>query len=454
VSRVRTISPAWRQLLGRRQRPRCRPGHAVQLLQSGAEFFPALEAAIHSARESVWIETYIFHDDASGRRIARALGRAVARGVAVRLVVDGFGTGMPAGEVGQVLAAERVELRIFRPLRRWRLERQALRRLHRKLALIDSAVLFVGGINLIDDHEDPVRGRLEAPRLDFALRVRGPLVEEAVSAMAQVWRRAQPVRWPALTQGSPEMPRAAPAGEGGPVGAAQASAAAALGLELEALSAAAASRSASKADPGALAEPALTTATREVRAAFAERDNFRHRRTIERAYLRAIGQARTEVLIACAYFFPGAKFRRALAEAAARGVRVRLLLQGRIEYRLPHFGTLALHEELLRAGVEIIEYQPGFLHAKLALADQWFTLGSSNIDPFSLLLAREANVIVQDDAMAAVLRARIEQAIAEGGRPVRWSHIVARPWWVRAAALGAAFVLRLGVALSGRGLRY
>ena len=384
----------------------------MQLLQSGAEFFPALEAAIDAARDSVWIETYIFHDDASGRRIARALGRAVARGVGVRLVVDGFGTGMPAGEVGQVLAGAQVEVRIFRPLRRWRLERQALRRLHRKLALIDSTELFVGGINLIDDHEDPVRGWLEAPRLDFALGVRGPLVEEAMSAMAQVWRRAHPVRWPALPQGASAIRTTSEAG------------------------------------------PALSTPTRQVRAAFAERDNFRHRRTIERAYLRAIGQARTEVLIACAYFFPGAKFRRALAEAVARGVRVRLLLQGRIEYRLPHFGTLALHEELLRAGVEIIEYQPGFLHAKLALADQWFTLGSSNIDPFSLLLAREANVIVRDDAMAAVLRARIEQAIAEGGKPVRWSHIVARPWWVRAAALGAAFMLRIGVALSGRGLRY
>ena len=371
-----------------------------------------LEAAIDAARDSVWIETYIFHDDASGRRIAFALSRAVARGVRVRLVVDGFGTGTPAGEVGQALAGARVEVRIFRPLRRWRLERQALRRLHRKLALIDSAELFVGGINLIDDREDPVRGRLEAPRLDFALAVRGPLVEEAVSAMTQVWRRAHPVRWPALPRGASAMLATSEAG------------------------------------------PALCTPTRQVRAAFAERDNFRHRRTIERAYLRAIGQARTEVLIACAYFFPGAKFRRALAEAVARGVRVRLLLQGRIEYRLPHFGTLSLHEELLRAGVEIIEYQPGFLHAKLALADQWFTLGSSNIDPFSLLLAREANVIVRDDAMAAVLRGRIEQAIAEGGKPVRWSHIAARPWWVRAAALGAAFMLRIGVALSGRGLRY
>jgi cardiolipin synthase len=406
------MSPAWRQLLGRRQRPRLRPGHAVRLLQSGAEFFPVLEAAIDAARDSVWIETYIFHDDASGRRIAFALSRAVARGVRVRLVVDGFGTGTPAGEVGQALAGARVEVRIFRPLRRWRLERQALRRLHRKLALIDSAELFVGGINLIDDREDPVRGRLEAPRLDFALAVRGPLVEEAVSAMTQVWRRAHPVRWPALPRGASAMLATSEAG------------------------------------------PALSTPTRQVRAAFAERDNFRHRRTIERAYLRAIGQARTEVLIACAYFFPGAKFRRALAEAVARGVRVRLLLQGRIEYRLPHFGTLSLHEELLRAGVEIIEYQPGFLHAKLALADQWFTLGSSNIDPFSLLLAREANVIVRDDAMAAVLRGRIEQAIAEGGKPVRWSHIAARPWWVRAAALGAAFMLRIGVALSGRGLRY
>ena len=430
MNRVRTMSPSWRQLLGR---PRMRPGHSVRLLQSGAEFFPALEEAIDSARQSVWIETYIFHSDASGCRIARALERASARGVAVRLVVDGFGTGMPTGEVGQVLAAAGLELRIFRPLRRFRPERQALRRLHRKLALIDSVELFVGGINLIDDHEDPVRGRLESPRLDFAVSVSGPLVLDAASAMAQVWRRAQPVAF-AVSRLKPDF--AATEAAAGETGKLMSGAAAAISI------------------PSHATAPISVNVTRRVRAAFAERDNFRHRRTIERAYLRAIGRARTEVLIACAYFFPGAKFRRALAEAARRGVRVRLLLQGQIEYRLPHFGTLALHEELLRAGVEIIEYQPGFLHAKLALADQWFTVGSSNIDPFSLLLAREANVIVQDEALAAALRARVEQAIAEGGRPVRWSHILARPWWVRAAALGAAFVLRIGVALSGRGLRY
>jgi cardiolipin synthase len=409
----------------------------VRLLHSGAEFFPALERAIDGAVESIAIETYIFHDDPSGLRIANAIAGAAARGVRVRVVVDGFGTGAPQGMVGAVLAAAPLELRVFRPLSRWRLGRQALRRLHRKLALIDDTTLFVGGINLIDDHVDPVRGVLDSPRLDFAMAVRGPLVEDAARTMRRVWRRSHgstvpPSRQPSRFTQRPLVPmpprvdtvRATPAPSDAVVAPAEATA------------------------------DTIALATQGVRAAFAERDNWRNRRTIERAYLRAMGQARKDIIIACAYFFPGAKFRRALAEAAARGVRVRLLLQGRIEYRLPHFGTLALHEELLQAGVEVFEYQPGFLHAKLALADHWFTIGSSNIDPFSLLLAREANVIVRDPALATALRACIERAIAEGGKPVRWSHIVARPWWVRAAAIAAAFVLRVGVALSGRGLRY
>ncbi len=423
MSVTRVMPPAWRRWLGRRRRPVLRQGHQVQLLQSGAEFFPALERAIHAAVDSVWIETYIFNDDESGQRIASALASAARRGVEVRVVVDGYGTGEPRGEIARLLASAPLDLRVFRPLARWRFNRQALRRLHRKLALIDAATLFAGGINLIDDHQDPDRGRLDSPRLDFAIEVRGPLVDQAVVAMRRVWRRATLLRGAGASRGAataqawPPVVETVPLPTDRPHGLVEA--------------------------PGRL-----------VRAAFVERDNWRHRQTIERTYLRAIGAARHDVLIACAYFFPGAKFRRALSEAAARGVRVRLLLQGQIEYRLPHFGTLSLHEELLRAGVEIIEYQPGFLHAKLALADQWLTVGSSNIDPFSLLLAREANVIVHDAQTAAALRSRVEQAIAEGGVPVGWSHIVSRPWWVRLAAHGAALILRIGVAVSGRGLRY
>ena len=408
----------WRALFGRgKRRPVLSPGHDMRLLQSGEAFFPALEAAIDSAQKSVWIETYIFNDDRSGRRIAAALSRAAARGVEVRLVVDGFGTGAPRGEIAQRLGSAPVQIRQFRPVARWRITRRALRRLHRKLVLIDERTGFVGGINLIDDYVDPVRGRLEAPRLDFALELRGPLLEQQRTAMQSVWSKAQPLTLAGASSHEPLSAPETPATEAG------------------------------RGSADLLFHSG-------VRAAFVERDNWRNRRTIERAYLRAIGAARSEVVIACAYFFPGARFRRALVEAVRRGVRVRLLLQGKIDHPIAHFGMLALYEDLLRAGIEIIEYQPSFLHAKLALADQWFTVGSSNIDPFSLLLAREANVIAVDASAAEEIRACIERAIEQGGRVVRWSHVLRRPWWLRAATLLAYLALRAGVAISGRGLRY
>ena len=153
------------------------------------------------------------------------------------------------------------------------------------------------------------------------------------------------------------------------------------------------------------------------RAAFLVRDNLWHRNDIEDAYLDAIGRARSEILIASSYFFPGLRFRRALAEAAARGVRVILLLQGRVEYRLLHYASRALYGALLDAGVEIHEYHKSFLHAKVAVIDRrWATVGSSNIDPFSLLLAREANVVVDDEAFASELRASLQRRDGRAAR--------------------------------------
>jgi cardiolipin synthase len=184
------------------------------------------------------------------------------------------------------------------------------------------------------------------------------------------------------------------------------------------------------------------------------RDNLANRRAIERAYLRAIGRARREVLIANAYFVPGRRFRRALREAAGRGVRVRLLLQGRAEYALPHLATQALYDPLLAAGVEIVEYHRSFLHAKVAVIDDWATVGSSNIDPFSLLLAREANVMVFDAGFAATLRERLLASMAEGGRPVVHDEHARRPWTHRLAGWFATRMLRLGVVVSGHRNRY
>ncbi|MBI3367922.1 MAG: cardiolipin synthase ClsB, partial [Burkholderiales bacterium] len=189
-----------------------------------------------------------------------------------------------------------------------------------------------------------------------------------------------------------------------------------------------------------------------MRAAFLVRDNLRQRRAIERAYVEAIGAARQRVDIVCPYFYPGRVFRVALKRAARRGVSVRLLLQGKLDYRFAGLAAQALYDELMAVGVRIFEYTPAFLHAKVALVDDdWATVGSSNIDPLSLLLNLEANVIVRDAAFSVTLAQRFEQA-------VQVSHEVTAPelgtgWWALLqrglVAWAAYWFLRLA-GMSGR----
>lgn len=408
--------------------PVLRAGHQIELLESGADFFPALEAAIDGARHEIHLETYILNDDASGRRVMAALARAGARGVSVKLAVDGFGTPRISRELRALFKGSGVHLRVFRPeRRRFSLDRRRLRRLHRKLVVIDRELAFVGGINLLDDRVDPNHGVLERPRLDFAVAVRGPLVSDAYAAVRRVWRRLHPRAL--LAPWQPDEPTAdEPTADEQP--ASQTGALVQLPAEHDLQS-----------STGMLAMLVL-------------RDNFRFRRKIEHEYLAAIAAARREIIIANAYFFPGIRLRRALMRAAARGVRVTLLLQGLVEYRLQHYASQALYDELLRAGIEIVEYKASFLHAKAAVADDWATVGSSNIDPFSLLLAREANVVIRDAGFAAHLRTRIMAAIQTGGQPVLALHHARRSLPVRMMNWFAYGVLRVGVALSGRAARY
>lgn len=380
-----------------------------RLLRSGVEFFPALLEAIAAAREEVLLETYIFSKDRTGDQVATALAKAATRGVQVHVVVDGFGTRAVPPEYVQGWASAGVKVQVFSPVPALlTLDRERLRRLHRKLACVDGEVGFVGGINVLDDHWDPNHGSLEHPRLDYAVRVEGHLAQEVRETMHRLWEQ---VSAPGALERN-------------------------LGVHLRSM-------------------PGSTSARRAPGYSGARlvlRDNFTHRRAIERAYLRAIGQARREVLIATAYFFPGRRFRRALREAAARGVRVRLLLQGRIEYLLPHRAAQAMHDSLLARGIEIHEYKRSFLHAKVAVIDDWATVGSSNIDPFSLLLSREANVVVEDRAFAQLLRQGLDQEIREGAQQVLMDHVRRRPWWQRLSGWLAYGLLRLGVRVSGERL--
>jgi cardiolipin synthase len=181
------------------------------------------------------------------------------------------------------------------------------------------------------------------------------------------------------------------------------------------------------------------------------RDNLRNRNRIERTYRKAIADARTEVLIANAYFLPGGKLRRALIHAATRGVRVRLLLQGRYEYFMQYHGARTVLGVLLAAGIEIHEYSVGFLHAKVAVVDgRWATVGSSNLDPLSLLLAREANVVVDDVTFAQSLRACLEVAINTQGTRLDAQTFAQRPWGQRLLDRLAFGVMRLLLLLAGR----
>ena len=390
-------------------RPTIHAGNRIDLLVNGDEYFPALLAAIDGAHRSVLLETYIFADDKIGERMVDALAAATGRGVDVRVLVDGFGGGEHARRMQADLAVHGVQVRIFRPERWWRLERKLLRRLHRKLAVVDDRVAFVGGINILDDYTEvpaPLSGR-SGPRFDFAVRCEGPIVSGVALAMQRLWWTV------ALMQSGSRAPL-----------------------------------------PRDRSVPQQHFAD-GMAASLLLRDNLRNRHTIERAYLSAIEAARNDILIANAYFLPGRRFRAALRAAVARGVRVRLLLQGRVEYPIQHHAQQAMYGDLLGAGIEIFEYQASFLHAKVAVIDDaWATVGSSNIDPYSLLLAREANVVVHDARFARRLRDELERALASDCVALRADDYARRSVWIRAADWCAYGVVRLATVLLARAPNY
>jgi len=208
-------------------------------------------------------------------------------------------------------------------------------------------------------------------------------------------------------------------------------------------------------EPPPRREPAAAPDATGVRAALVLRDNLRHRHSIERAYLAAIRSARQQILVACAYFLPGRRFRAALVRAARRGVRVQLVLQGRMRHRVQHHAQRALYGQLIAAGIEIHEYQRSYLHAKVAVVDEnWATVGSSNIDPLSLLLAREANVVVRDRAFSNQLRTLIESAIQSDSRTLRAADLARRSWTERVTDWMAYGLMRVATVVVARGRNY
>jgi cardiolipin synthase A/B len=404
-----------------RHNPALRDGHQIRLIEGGQDYFETLVVALNQARSHVLLETYIFDVHGEAVRVAEALERAALRGVRVWLVVDGVGT-PELPEVWRTRFAQAgVDWRVYAPLgtlgllipSRWR-------RLHRKLCVVDGHTAFCGGINILDDWYDPHHGSLDQPRLDFAVCAQGELVGHIQDSMSQLWWRLQGVQH-ARERKLPQALRSFKT----------------AGLPL----------------PWKQPLPLPDGSPPPSRAALLLRDNVLHRSQIERAYLKAIGVARHEVLIANAYFLPGRRLRQALVHAARRGVRVRLLLQGRYEYFMQYHAARPVYGTLLAAGVEIYEYDASFLHAKVAVVDPdnerpWATVGSSNLDPLSLLLAREANVVVADRWFAQQLHQRLSEVIVSQSTPVS-ATFAQRGWHQRLRDRLAFGLMRLALFLTG-----
>lgn len=401
---------------------RWREGNDIRLLHNGGEFFPALIRAIENARRSVHLETYIFNLDETGRRVVDALGRAQARGVKVRVVLDGFGCNETAFDVCDLLGKSGIRHRIYRPeptgLRQAAINLRRLRRMHRKTCVVDGVVGFVGGINILDDFEDvPNDGKGPRPRFDFAVEMRGPVVDDLVHAQSALWLR---MGWRGPDGGMGFYRRFQQWGE----------------------------RLLKRR------EARHVPAANGMRAALVLRDNLRHRQRIEEAYLAAISLARRDILIANAYFFPGRRLRKALRKAARRGVKVRLFLQGRAEYAMQYRACRYMYNDLLADGMEIHEYMASYLHAKVAVMDDYAMVGSSNLDPFSLLLAREANVFVDHAGFAADLKRALESEMQADAQVVTEEHLKKRNVLERLLDAFSYGMLRFGVALTGKSSQY
>ncbi|MNV26129.1 putative cardiolipin synthase YbhO [compost metagenome] len=322
--------------------------------------------------------------------------RAAQRGVKVEVLLDGYGSPDLSDSFVNELTAAGVVFRYYDPRPPLLgMRTNVFRRMHRKIVVVDGTVAFVGGINYSDEHMSDYGPEAKQ---DYAVKVEGPVVQDILlfelenlpgqSAVRRWWKRRH----------RPEENR----------------------------------------QPG------------EAQALFIWRDNDEHRDDIERHYLKMLANAKREVIIANAYFFPGYRLLHAMRNAARRGVRVKLIVQGEPDMPIVTVGARLLYDYLVKGGVQIYEYRRRPLHGKVALMDDhWATVGSSNLDPLSLSLNLEANLIIHDRTFNQTLRDNLTGIIASDCVRVDDSMVPKRTWWNLSKSVVVFHFLRHFPALVG-----
>ncbi|RON63061.1 cardiolipin synthase ClsB [Pseudomonas fluorescens] len=329
----------------------------IELLENGEEYFPRVFAAMRAAKSEILLETFIVFEDKVGKELQEILIDAARRGVRTTVSLDGFGCGELTTGYLAALSEAGVHLQMFDPApKHLGIRTNWFRRLHRKIVVVDGLIAFIGGINFSGDH---LADFGPEAKQDYSVEIQGPavadihhfaLLQSGRPGRARFW-------WQRRRQRRAEM--------------------------------------------------AFSDHDGQVRLVF--RDNDQHRSDIEDVYLQVLRRAKRRVVIANAYFFPGYRLLREIRNAARRGVEVRLILQGQPDMLVAKLAARMTYDYLLKAGVQIHEYCQRPLHGKVALVDdEWSTVGSSNLDPLSLSLNLEANVLIRDRAFNQELFRRLE----------------------------------------------
>jgi cardiolipin synthase len=368
-------------------------GNKFRLLENGEEFFPRVFECIAAAKHEVVVETFILFEDKVGEELHAALHQAARRGVQVDLTIDGYGSPDLSPEFISTLVRAGVRVHVFDPgAKLWGWRTNLFRRMHRKIVVVDGERAFVGGINYSADHLADFGPQAKQ---DYAAEIEGPLVADIHSFVRRALAAGQ-------RNAGAEPPE---------------------GLR-ERLSGRARSLA------GAWRADNIPAPAGDASALFVTRDNRKHTNDIERHYRAAIRTARSRVIIANAYFFPGYRLLKEMRRAARRGVDVRLILQGEPDMPIVKTAASMLYHHLLDAGVRIYEYCDRPLHGKVAVIDdEWATIGSSNLDPLSLSLNLEANVVIRDRAFNQELGDRLDALMQHSCKQIEHGHLMEPSWW-------------------------
>lgn len=373
-------------------------GNKFLLLENGEAFFPRVFEAISAAKREVLLETFILYEDKVGKQLHAALLKAAERGVQVDVTIDAFGSPNLSDQFISTLSDAGVRIHVFDPAPRLFRRINYFRRMHRKLVVVDGILAFAGGINFSADHLGDFGPEAKQ---DYSVEIRGPIVAEIHRFMHESIAEGLPGR---------QKPHACVATES------------------------------EEASTGAGSADAM----------FVWRDNRKHTNNIERQYRLAIRLARKRIVIANAYFFPGYVFLRDLRKAARRGVQVSLILQGNPDMPIVKTGASMLYYHLLRDGVRIYEYCDRPLHGKVALVDdEWATVGSSNLDPLSLSLNLEANVLIRDRTFNWQLNENLERLMRHSCKTVETKDLQESHAWRRTRSFFLFHFLRRFPAWAG-----